>query len=66
MGPGGLLLRALTMGVTLTAGAAAQDPLPLYPENYRVLVENDRVRVLDFQLKQGATERSHAHPAHVV
>jgi quinol monooxygenase YgiN/quercetin dioxygenase-like cupin family protein len=44
----------------------AQDPLPLYPENYEVIVENDRVRVLDFMLRKGGTEKSHSHPAHVV
>lgn len=49
----------------LAAAAAAQDPLPLYPDNYRLLFENDRVRVLDFQLRKGATERPHHHPAHV-
>ena len=43
-----------------------QDPLKLYPENYQVIVENDRVRVLDFKLKKGAKENSHVHPAHVV
>jgi quinol monooxygenase YgiN len=31
-----------------------------------VLVENDRVRVLDFMLRKGGKETSHAHPAHVV
>ena len=46
-------------------GALAQDPVPLYPENYKVLLENDRVRVLDFQLKKGAKENSHSHPAAV-
>jgi quinol monooxygenase YgiN/quercetin dioxygenase-like cupin family protein len=45
--------------------AAAQDPVPLYPQNYKVLLENDRVRVLDFQLKKGAKEDFHAHPAAV-
>jgi quinol monooxygenase YgiN/quercetin dioxygenase-like cupin family protein len=50
----------------VSAGAAlAQDPVPLYPENYKVLLENDRVRVLDFQLKKGAKEDFHAHPAAV-
>jgi quinol monooxygenase YgiN/quercetin dioxygenase-like cupin family protein len=44
----------------------AQDPLPLYPKNYNVIVENDRVRVLDFKLRKGGTESSHSHPAHVV
>ena len=53
-------------GLILFAGAAfAQDPVPLYPQNYKVLVENDRVRVLDFQLKKGAKEDFHAHPAAV-
>lgn len=55
---------AATMGIIGTA--AAQDPLPLYPENYKVLVENDRVRVLDFRLRDGSSEKSHSHPAHVV
>lgn len=45
--------------------ASAQDPVPLYPENYRVLFENDRVRVVDFRLAAGATEATHSHPAHV-
>jgi quinol monooxygenase YgiN/quercetin dioxygenase-like cupin family protein len=51
---------------SLCSTMAAQDPLPLYPENYKVLVENERVRVLDFQLRKGAREKSHSHPAHVV
>jgi quinol monooxygenase YgiN/quercetin dioxygenase-like cupin family protein len=55
---------AVTLGLVPTV--VAQDPLPLYPENYRVIVENDRVRVLDFMLRKGGTEKSHAHPAHVV
>lgn len=45
--------------------ALAQDPVPLYPDNYKVLLENDRVRVLDFQLKKGARENFHQHPAAV-
>ena len=45
--------------------SAAQDPVPLYPANYKVLQENDRVRVLDFRLKKGAKENFHAHPAAV-
>ena len=62
--------RRLAMGlalVGLTAGGVrAQDPVTLYPENYRVLLENDRVRVLDFTLRRGATEAMHRHPAHVL
>lgn len=52
--------------VIVFAGVAmAQDPVPLYPANYKVLLENERVRVLDFQLKKGAKEEFHAHPAAV-
>jgi quinol monooxygenase YgiN/quercetin dioxygenase-like cupin family protein len=55
----GLLLLALP------AAAPAQDPVPKYPNNYKVLLENDRVRVLEFWLRQGDTEEFHTHPAHV-
>jgi len=54
------------VALILFGGAAlAQDPVPLYPDNYKVLLENDRVRVLDFQLKKGAKEDFHSHPAAV-
>ncbi len=63
------LIKTLTLSLFVTllfAGAAmAQDPVPIYPDNYKVLLENDRVRVLDFQLRKGAKEDLHAHPAAV-
>lgn len=46
--------------------ALAQDPVALYPGNYRVLHENDRVRVIDFRLARGASETAHHHRQHVV
>ena len=51
--------------ILFVGAAVAQDPVPLYPQNYKVLLENERVRVLDFQLKKGAKEDFHAHPAAV-
>jgi quinol monooxygenase YgiN/quercetin dioxygenase-like cupin family protein len=51
--------------ITPSIPAMAQDPVPIYPDNYKVLLENDRVRVLDFQLKKGAKENFHSHPAAV-
>jgi beta-alanine degradation protein BauB len=56
-----LTLSLLTLA--LGTSAIAQDPVPLYPDNYKVLFENDRVRVLDFKLRKGATEKFHSHPA---
>ncbi len=52
--------------VAPAAPARAQDPVPLYPDNYKVLVENDRVRVMDFRLRKGDSEKLHSHPAHVL
>jgi len=49
----------------LAVTAMAQDPVPTYPDNYKVLAENDRVRVLDFKLRKGAKENFHSHPAAV-
>jgi gluconolactonase len=38
------------------------DPVAVYPENYRVLLENSSVRVLDFVLRKGSREDLHSHP----
>jgi quinol monooxygenase YgiN/quercetin dioxygenase-like cupin family protein len=51
--------------VLFASAASAQDPVSLYPDNYKVLLENERIRVLDFQLKKGAKENFHQHPAAV-
>jgi quercetin dioxygenase-like cupin family protein len=60
---------AAALGIVLlvvgSGTASSQDPVPLYPENYKILFENDRVRVLDFRLRKGATEKLHSHPANV-
>ena len=49
-----IALAALLLGSA--AGAeppAAPDPVAAYPDDYRVLLENERVRVLDFRLAKG-------------
>lgn len=64
--PNRLLAAVAALSVVVPAAALAQDPVPRYPDNYKVLVENDRVRVLDFRLRKGDTEEFHMHPAHVL
>lgn len=49
----------------LTTPLLAQDPVPIYPRNYKLLLENDRVRVIDFVLRKGDTEDFHSHRPHV-
>jgi quercetin dioxygenase-like cupin family protein len=56
-----LLVATLALGAEPIA-----DPAQAYPDNYRVLLENACVRVMDFQLRRGDTEAPHRHPAHVL
>jgi quercetin dioxygenase-like cupin family protein len=60
-----LLIGALTIAAVPPQDPPAPDPLVMYPDNYTVIAENDRVRVLDFRLRKGATEEFHRHPANV-
>ncbi len=41
------------------------DPAVAYPDNYKVLFEDEHVRVLDFKLAKGASEAFHRHPPNV-
>ena len=42
------------------------DPVEVSPNNYRTLLENDRVRVLQMDLKAGETDQTHSHPSETV
>jgi quercetin dioxygenase-like cupin family protein len=50
----------------LSTTAHAQDPVKTSPQYYKVLLENDQVRVLEYRLKPGEKEPMHSHPAGVV
>ena len=49
-----------------TSTALAQDPVKVSPKTTKVLLENDRVRVLDVRIKPGEKEPMHSHPANVI
>ena len=51
--------------VFAAATARAQDPVKVAPNNFKVLLENNRVRVLEFHSKAGEKIGTHSHPAHV-
>ena len=40
----------------------AQDPVKQSPRYYKVLIDNDEVRVLEYHLKPGEKEPMHSHP----
>ena len=64
----------LLFGVVLTTAAfvvssevtSSMDPVKISPQYYKVLLENDQVRVLEYRLKPGEKEAMHSHPAGVV
>jgi beta-alanine degradation protein BauB len=56
-----LLFAFLTFG-----NAWAQDPVKTDSDKYRVVLENDRVRVLEYRDKPGEKTTMHAHPDFVV
>ena len=43
----------------------AQDVMKVAPQQYKVLLDNERVRVIEYQSKPGEKAGMHAHPAQV-
>ena len=52
--------------IVLYTTARAQDPVKTSPQYYKVLLENEQVRVLEYRLKPGEKEAMHSHSAGVV
>ena len=42
------------------------DPVQVSSHNYRSLLENEQVRVLEMTLKAGETDTTHSHPSETV
>ena len=42
------------------------DPVQVSPNNYKVLLENDQIRVLEMNLKAGERDQQHSHPSETV
>jgi quercetin dioxygenase-like cupin family protein len=62
-------MKTITLSLILTIlymAAQAQDPVKTSPQYYKVLLENDQVRVLEWRLKPGEKEAMHSHPPGVV
>ena len=60
------LLAALTAGSA--AAQRAPDPVKLNPRSYRVLFENDKIRVIEYRSKPGlgvCGQGRHSHPQHL-
>lgn len=65
----GMTIGALiaTIAFAISSGnTVAQDPVKQSPQYYKVLLENDQVRVLEYRLKPGEKEPMHTHAAGVI
>jgi quercetin dioxygenase-like cupin family protein len=60
----GVLLTTLFLFIAVGT-ALAQDVMKVSPETHKVLLENDRVRVLDARMKPREKVAMHSHPANV-
>lgn len=64
-----ILMILAGMGASIAAGpAGAQDPAKVSPRSYKVLFENDRIRVLEYTSKPGlgvCGQGRHYHPQHL-
>lgn len=59
---------ALLAAFGVTPGALAQDAPTVAPRSYRIMLDNDRVRVIEFRSRPGfgvCGEGMHSHPDHV-
>lgn len=56
-------LAAMTLG---SATALARDPVQTDGDKYKVVMENDRVRVLEYRDRPGEKTHQHQHPAFVL
>lgn len=63
------ILKALVLFaamVCLTQTTRAQDPVKVDPEHYKVIEENDAVRILEFKDSPGHKVPKHSHPPYFV
>jgi hypothetical protein len=56
---------ALFLGVFALA-VMAEDAVKVSPDKYRVVFENEKVRLLEYRDKPGDVSKMHSHPAHLV
>ena len=57
---------SLALVLLFAAGKAqAQDPVKVSPDHFTVLLENERIRVLDFHSTTGIKIPAHSHPAYI-
>ena len=60
------LIPIASISILAVVAAKAQDPAKVDPEHYKVLLDNEYVRILEVRQKPGDKSPIHSHPNHVV
>ena len=60
------LLLLFALGFAAEKAIAAGDPLKVAPDMYKLLFENDKVRVMELTFQPGQKISEHSHPDHFV
>src|SRR5260370_18459157 len=60
------LIPIVGISILAVAVARAQDPAKVDPQHYKVLLDNEYVRILDVRQKPGDKSPVHSHPHHPV
>jgi len=56
----------VALAAAFMTNAFAQDPVTVSPNIYKVILDNDQVRVLEIHLKPGEKSPMHSHPNSIV
>jgi quercetin dioxygenase-like cupin family protein len=60
------LIPFLAISVLVTLMARAQDPAKIDPQHYKVLLDNQYMRILEVRQQPGDKSPMHSHPHHAV
>jgi len=61
-----MISASLLFGLFLTLNANAQDPMKVAPNVYKkVVLENDKVRIMQVEIAPGGIVPWHSHPDHI-
>ena len=60
------LVPIICISVLSLATARAQDPVKVDPAHFKVLLNNQQVRIMDVRVKPGEKLPMHSHPNHVI
>jgi quercetin dioxygenase-like cupin family protein len=60
------LIPIACLSILAVVAAKAQDPVKVDPKHYKVVLNNEHVRIMDVRIKPGEKIPMHSHPNHVI